>query len=402
MNILIINHYAGNPNLGMEFRPYYLAREWVRTGNKVMIIGGSYSHLRKQQPTVLRENIDGIEYVWIPVHTYNGNGLGRIRSMFDFVRKLWSNYRSYLGAFKPDVVIASSTYPIDIYPANRIAKNFKAKLVYEVHDLWPLSPMELGGYSKYHPFIMVMQAAEDYCYRHADRVVSLLPNALDHMKERGMKEEKFVYIPNGYLEEEWENPIPAPSNIADLVSKLRKEGKFIIMYAGGHAISNALDFFLDAMKMVTENNIVALMIGKGQEKERLRNRAVDERIDNVLFLDPVKKDEIPETLALADALYIGWKKNPLYRFGICPNKLFDYMMAAKPILHSVYAPNDWVKDSNCGISIEAENSQSLAHAIKKISMLSKEKRTQMGIRGLEYCQRMFNYRNLANDFLANL
>lgn len=402
MNILIINHYAGNPTLGMEFRPYYLAREWVRTGNNVMIIGGSYSHLRKQQPTESRENIDGIKYVWIPVRSYKGNGLGRIGSMFDFVSKLWSNYKSYVRDFKPDVVIASSTYPIDIYPANRIAKHYKAKLVYEVHDLWPLSPMELGGYSKYHPFIMVMQAAEDYCYRHADKVVSLLPNALDHMKERGMNEEKFIYIPNGYVEEEWEHPVPAPSSIMDLVNKLRKEGKFIIMYAGGHAISNALDFFLDAMKMVADSNVVALMIGKGQEKERLKNRATDEGIDNVLFLDPVKKDEIPGTLALADALYIGWKKNPLYRFGICPNKLFDYMMAAKPILHSVAAPNDWVKDSNCGISVEAENSQSLAYAIKKISTVSKENRTHMGLRGLEYCQRMFNYRNLADDFLASV
>ena len=50
MNILIINHYAGSPEMGMEFRPYYLAREWQKLGHKVLIVGGTYSHLRKKQP----------------------------------------------------------------------------------------------------------------------------------------------------------------------------------------------------------------------------------------------------------------------------------------------------------------------------------------------------------------
>lgn len=82
--------------------------------------------------------------------------------MFSFVSKLWWGYKKYIGDFEPNVVIASSTYPLDIYPAYRIAKHFKAKLVFEIHDLWPLSPMLLGGYSKYHPFIVALQVAENY------------------------------------------------------------------------------------------------------------------------------------------------------------------------------------------------------------------------------------------------
>ncbi len=399
MNILLINHYAGSPKLGMEFRPYYLGQEWVKSGNKVVIIGGSYSHLRKQQPKEEKETLEGIDYRWIPLKPYKGNGLGRIRSMFDFVRKLWFSYEKYIGDFKPDIVIASSTYPIDIYPAHKIAKRYGAKLVYEVHDLWPLSPMELGGYSKHHPFIMAMQAAEDYCYRHADKVVSLLPNALEHMKERGMQENKFIYIPNGFDPEEWKDISNVPPKIAEAIGGLKKDGKFVIMYAGGHAISNALDFFLDAMKSLQDSNIVAVLIGKGQEKLRLVERVKNENIDNVIFLDPVSKKEIPAVLSLADSLYIGWKKNPLYKYGISPNKLFDYMMSGKPIIHSVAAPNDWVKDGKCGLSVEAENSDLLSKAIKEMAQLSSDTLNKMGENGRKFCQSKFNYRLLADKFI---
>ena len=168
MNILLINHYAGSPDLGMEFRPYYMAKEWQKAGHHVRIVGGSFSHLRKKQPCEYREIVDNVEYCWIPVNRYKGNGVGRIFSMFLFVFKLYHYFVEYLRNFEPDIVIASSTYPLDIYPAYKIAKHYHAKLIYEVHDLWPLSPMELGGYSKKHPFIQIMQKAENDCYRYVD------------------------------------------------------------------------------------------------------------------------------------------------------------------------------------------------------------------------------------------
>ena len=143
MKILLINHYAGSPNLGMEFRPYYVTKGWVKLGHEVLIVGGSYSHLRKVQPQSCEEMIDDVRYRWVKVNPYKGNGIGRIISMFSFVTKLYCNYRRYLRNFKPDIVIASSTYPLDIYPAYRIARHYHAKLIYEVHDLWPLSPDDL-------------------------------------------------------------------------------------------------------------------------------------------------------------------------------------------------------------------------------------------------------------------
>ena len=65
MNILLINHYAGSPEMGMEFRPYYFAREWVRAGHQIQIIAGDFSHLRKENPKVEKdlqyEDVDGIQ-----------------------------------------------------------------------------------------------------------------------------------------------------------------------------------------------------------------------------------------------------------------------------------------------------------------------------------------------------
>ena len=139
MNILYIEHYAGSPEMGMEFRPYYLAREWVRMGHNVTIIAGDYSHLRKKNPSVINdftpENIDEIEYVWVKTGEYEGNGMKRAMTMERFVRKLWMNAGKIVQKYRPDVVIASSTYPLDTYPAQKIAKIAKAKYIHEVHDI---------------------------------------------------------------------------------------------------------------------------------------------------------------------------------------------------------------------------------------------------------------------------
>lgn len=97
MNILLINHYAGSPELGMEFRPYYMAKEWVKAGHQVLIVGGSFSHLRKVQPQGKEDLIEGIHYRWVKLNAYKGNGIGRIRSMFSFVSKLWWGYKKYTG-----------------------------------------------------------------------------------------------------------------------------------------------------------------------------------------------------------------------------------------------------------------------------------------------------------------
>lgn len=408
MNILLINHYAGSMRHGMEFRPYYLAREWVRAGHKVQVLSASFSHLRTSQPeldglAVRNENIDGIDYRWYHTPAYQGNGIGRVLNMLGFLRAVRRDARQVARSFKPDVVIASSTYPMDVRPARRIAQLAGARLVYEVHDLWPLSPMELGGMSRWHPFIQWVQRAENYAYRHVDAVVSLLPKTLEYMKSRGMDAAKWHHVPNGVNEDEWNDVTSLPDEIKVSLRRLRDKGLPIVGYAGGHALSNALDTVLDAAKaMQAEASFV--MVGAGAERERLLQRVHAEHIDNVVMLSSVPKSSVPAFLEQIDIAILSWKREKLYRFGVSPNKLMDYMMARKPVVMAIEAGNDPVGDANCGRTVPPEDPAAIRHAILELSALSPGERMAMGERGRAFVLAEHTYSVLARRFaeiLAN-
>jgi glycosyltransferase involved in cell wall biosynthesis len=403
MNILLIDHYAGSPRYGMEYRPYYLAREWVKMGHDVTIVGGSYSHLRIQQPNIERrvteEDIEGVRYVWLKTPRYRGNGSRRVLSMFSFIGGLWRNYKSVVGAFPPDAVIASSTYPLDIFPAYRIAKKYQAKLVFEVHDLWPLTPVSIGGMSRRHPFIVMLQYAENYAYRKSDHVVSMLPNAYEHMQHHGLARKKFVYIPNGIDVGDWREPYePVPQPHADCLKRLRGEGRFVVGYLGGHQPSNAMDTVLDAAEMLQDSPVAFMLVGSGSEKERLQARARDRGLSNVVFLPPVAKACVPGILAATDVLYVGFTNRPIFRFGISPNKLLDYMMAGKPVILSVDSANDLVAESGCGISCHGEDAVGVVDAVRRLMAISPDERAAMGNRGKDYVMLHHQYPSLARRF----
>jgi glycosyltransferase involved in cell wall biosynthesis len=103
-----------------------------------------------------------------------------------------------------------------------------------------------------------------------------------------------------------------------------------------------------------------------------------------------------------DALYIGLQRTSLFRFGISPNKLMDYMMAAKPVIQAIDAGNDMVADSGCGISLAPEDPRALADAIAQLAGLPAAERAAMGQRGREHVRRHHDYRVLAARFLDAL
>lgn len=412
MNILLVNHYAGSVRHGMEFRPYYLAREWVRLGHRVTIVAASESHLRHQGPPMqgrprLLERIDGIDYLWLATPPYRGNGAARVRNMLAFVLRLWRDAAHLAATLRPDAVIASSTYPLDIWPARRIACLAGARLLYEVHDLWPLSPMALGGHSPRHPFMLLLQAAEDAACRHADAIVSILPRVRAHLEAHGMAPHKLHLVPNGVDPDEWQEPAPTlqarlPAPLAATLAALQARGRLVVGYAGTHGIANALGTLIEAADRLRDGPVSFVLVGGGPEKPALERQAAALGLDNVHFFDAIAKSQVPALLARFDVAYIGWRRQPLYRFGISPNKLIDYMMAGCAVLHAVEAGNDPVAEAGCGVSVAPEDPQAVADGILALHAMGPARRAALGRRGRAHAFAHYTYPVLGRRFLDAL
>jgi glycosyltransferase involved in cell wall biosynthesis len=404
MKLLLINHYAGSPKYGMEFRPYYLAREWVRMGHQVLVLAASHSHVRAHQPDRMGEEIDGIAYHWYQTPAYQGNGLGRVKNIWSFCRQVWSDADILASEFQPDAVIASSTYPMDIWVARRIARRAKAKLVYEVHDLWPLSPIELSGMSPWHPFAMLCQRAENDAYRDADVVVSILPKVHQHMAAHGLDLRKLCIVPNGITLDEWEPRAAEPlgEKLSAHLAAQRPAGRVVLGYAGSHGLPNALDHLLGAAALLKDAPVSIVMVGDGHEKARLTARVVAEGLTHVALFPPIPKRQIPALLSEFDIAFIGWQRTPIYRFGIAPNKLMDYMMAQRPVLHSVEAGNDPVAESGCGLTVPPENAEAIAAGVWQLAALSPAERYALGRRGRDFVLTRHTYPVLAQRFIRAL
>ena len=400
MNILYLNHYAGSPALGMEYRPYYLAREWLRAGHRVMIVAANFSHVRARQPEASDETIDGIAYRWLPTPRYRGNGLGRLRNVVSFLRQTWAEAPQLAETFRPDVVIGSSTYPMDCWPARRIARLADATLVHEVHDLWPLSPIELSGLSKWHPFALLCQAAESSAYRHADLVVSMLPKVHEHMAAHGLDLTKLVIVPNGISPDDWQAPpVSLRGDVQQSIDAARAAGRAVVGYAGSMGEPNALDTLLDAAALLREAPLHFVLVGDGHLRQHLAARVAAEGLASVSLLAPVPKADVPSLLAQIDIAYIGWQRVPIYRFGIAPNKLMDYMMAGCAVLHSVDAGNDPVAEAGCGLSVPPGDAAAVVTGLTRLAALPAAERRAMGERGRAFVRARHTYPVLARRFL---
>ena len=396
MKILIINQYCGSPKHGMEYRHYYLGKEFIRLGHEVQILSGSYSHLFTSQPAVTKpfsiELIDGIEYVWAKIPAYKKSiSIGRIVNMAIFS---WRIRKAVKYISIPDLIIVSSPSLFPIINGLSWKRKWNCELYFEVRDVWPLTLNVLSGMSVYHPFSLFLSWFEKRAYKSADKVVSLLPGTLPHMTSKGMDKEKFKWIPNGVVLSG-----KSSEGLPNELSKRLEGPSFKVGYTGGLGRSNAMEYFIQAANSLADNkNIEFIVLGEGADKKKLQDLCSNE---NVHFMGSYPKEIIPGFLKALDLCYIGWHKNQLYELGISANKLFDYLYSGTPVLHSVSAFNDPVKESGAGISVEPEDSNAIMDAIIKIMSLTTQERDAMGERGVSHVIENYSYANLAKKYLAN-
>lgn len=394
--IWIINQYAGSPKHGMTFRSFFLAKEFIKH-HKVTIFSASFSHVMSKPPkvsdTYTQENIDGIDYQWLKVPFYNSSkSLGRVLSMFVFLYRLF--FFNDKSIERPDVIVVSSISPFPIWKAYLWAKRYDAKLIFEVRDIWPLTIIELGNFKKTNPFVVLLQITENFAYKVSDYVVSVLPNAFSHMKHHGLDEARFKHIPNG---------IDLNMTVENLTKDIRAQipkNKFTIAYTGAVGIANSLITFAEAAKLLKNNNdITFLIIGDGSEKESILKFKEQNKLTNLTLIDPIPKKYVISLLQeCVDVCFIGLMSQPLFRFGISPNKMFDYLYSSKPIIQSIDSANDIVSDAKAGISVPPEKPEEIANAILKIYNMSESERNEMGKNGKEYVKKNHSYEQLAKQY----
>jgi len=398
--IWIINEYAGSPFHGAGTRHYYLGRILTRKGIKVRIISSSYSHLFLNRPRIkgvfTDEIIEGVDYTWVKVPFYkHSQSVMRVFKSFAFSSRLLGLPR--VKAENPDVIVVSSPELLPTLPGYILAKRLRAKFLLEIRDIWPLCLVEEEGFSKYHPIVIFLQLIENFAYRKADAVISLLPDAFAHIKEHGGSEDKTYYIPNGILLEEVEKLEPLSEEIRGMIPK----GKFVVGYTGTIGFANAVEYLIQAAKLLRgEKDILFLVVGQGKEKTKLMAMCHKWRLENVIFLDPIPKRQVQSLLReFVDACYMGIRYSPINRFGISSNKLFDYFYSGKPIIYAVNSSNKPVDEAGAGISVPAGNPEAIAEAILKLKAMSPEEREEMGRRGREYVIANHNWEILAEKFI---
>jgi glycosyltransferase involved in cell wall biosynthesis len=234
--------------------------------------------------------------------------------------------------------------------------------------------------------------------RNSDLVVSLLPAADEYLGEHGMKKDKFHHVANGVVLEEWEHPRPLPDEHQQVFRKAHDEGKFILCFFGSHTKSYGLDILIDAVKGLDDDRVLVTFVGDGFYKQELIDRCRGAE-DKFIFLPPIPKQSIPSLFNEIDAVYVAAGLSNLMRFGVCMNKLFDSMMGGKPILYAIKAPNNYVTEFNCGVSVEPESVPAVAEGIKQLLAMGEDKRNQLGSNGKEAALKYFNYTALSKRFI---
>jgi len=407
MNIWYLNHYAVTPDNGAYGRPYYLARSLQKQDASVVIFCASFHHFRTT--SVPAEHLyrpiisEGVTYCHLPARPYKGNGFGRLLNMLDYANEI-KNLKLSIdsGLFqKPDILIPSCVHPFTFTSARVLARRYKAKLIYEVRDIWPLSLVEVLGISRYHPLILWMDHIERSAYRHSDAVVSLLPNALEHMQPRGLTPDRFTFIPNGISIDELEDTLlPLPAEHQRVFDKIKRLGKLLIVYTGSHGPVNALDqiFALKKFYPQLEPPYHFILIGDGASKDSLIKQSEKESISFVTFLPRIKRRQVASALKQADVLFICGTNRPIYRYGVSPNKLGEYFYAAKPIIHTLDRKYDPVSHVKAGFSIEAYNPKQLNDCLLKIISMPQDQLTEMGKNGHAYAIKHLDWNKLGQKY----
>ena len=367
MNIWIVHPSAGGPGVGRHWRPYFLAQAWNGMGHRASVVCAASHHLMTgASHQAGRARIAEVDY-WFVEAPYYRSGLGRLRNGLAYARRLAVDAPEIARLFgRPDLIVASIPHLFHVRTACRVARHFGAKFWVEVRDLWPESMVALGLAPRWHPLVMLIAMQERRAYRSADRVISLLAGAEPYMRERGLGENRFVWVPNGVSQGELHQAAAATAIEHPLLRRaqaLKAEGRQIAVYAGAMGPANALDTILGAARVLAQvqPKIHFLLVGGGSLRGHHETQA--KALGNLEFCDEVERPVAHALLSASDCAVIVFRRSALYRHGISPNKLFDHCLFAPRSVVACQADALARLEELVQIRCEPEEPDTLASAI---------------------------------------
>lgn len=365
-----VNQFAVSPDGSGGMRHYEMSAALHRRGRNVVVIAsdldlGTRRYTRRRGANdrrYLPEQVNEVPFVWLPAGTYDRNDWRRAVSMLTFA--VHASIFLMRNVHPRDVVIGSSPHLPGALASWVISRLRRAQFVHEVRDLWPESLVAVTGRTTV--VAGALRLIADLLYRKSDAIVVLASGSADVVVARGAEPSRVHWIPNGVTIDGPTTPLP------DELAWVKKSPTFV--YAGSHGPANDLDFLLDvAAVLQSSDDLVAqsirvLLVGDGVERKRLMQRASDEALSNVVFHPPITKASLRTLLNSSSGGLMILKDVPLFRFGVSPNKLFDYLAADLPVITNVAGDvAQTVTRSGSGIAVPPNDVVGFADAMRRIA-----------------------------------
>lgn len=403
MRILLIHQYFLEEDDAGGSRWNEMAKVWTEAGNEVVVLAGmmhansSEKRLEYKRKYFVKK-VQGNIIVWRchVSEAYNKSFAGRLWGYFSFMfSSIFAGIAKVKGAF--DVIIVTSP-PLFVGLSGYIISRIKQiPFVFEVRDLWPESAIDTGVLTN-KPIIKIAYWFEKFIYKKARLINVLTPAFYKTLKEvKKVPEEKLIMIPNASdfsLSEE----LLLNFDREAFRKEMDLDGRFVITYIGAHGVANHLQQVIEAAKRLEDTNVLFLLIGQGMEKEKLKKLALEMKVKNVKFLDPVPKKEVFKYILASEMGASVLKKVDAFKT-VYSNKSFDYMSCKTPILMAIDGVSrKLVEDAACGMYVEPENIDDYDKQIRMY--LSDLPRLKIeGENGYEYAKKNFDRSVLAKKYL---
>ncbi len=275
-----------------------------------------------------------------------------------------------------------------------LSKIKKAKLIFNVSDLWPESAEKLG-LVKNKFLLKVTAKLEETIYKSSFLITGQTQGIVENISKR-FPQKKIFWLKNG-----------VDINSLDSVktnNEWRKQNNFenhdfLLIYAGILGYAQGLETIIyTAEKLKEYPNIKFLFFGDGPEKRELISIKNKLNLVNIFFFLPVSKNEIRQIIKSVDAAIIPLKKIELFK-GAIPSKILEVLALGKPILLGVNgeARELFINSGKCGLYFEPENFDALSKNILRLYE-SEELLNELGKNGYIYIKNNFNIERIAEDF----